>query len=99
MIDLKEYTLRYTCEAGVTYFGKRTCAGRAVLIHPETLEKRDISTYELRKKFKASKENKKASNKPEHSRPLSRSKKMHVGYRRDFNEYLNETEERFCTNF
>jgi hypothetical protein len=90
MIDLSKFNL--------TYFCKET--GREVKAYiPETGyltildngEVKKLTTFKARLLYKGSRENRRAKNKPRHTRPkISRI---------EFDKYLNESYEKICTNY
>jgi hypothetical protein len=86
MIDESKYYLKYKCkESGDEYRGRVILRSDMELINTRTMVTQRLTVDIVHKKFRASKENKMAKNKPNHARPRMITKKINS---REFREYL-----------
>ena len=86
MIDAKEYNLIYFCKTtGKQVSARRLGDGKMSVLNNGEVEM--FSAHTIKKKYKASKSNKRAWMKPVHARPGSLNK---LYYSKKFRDYLDE---------
>ena len=94
MIDVKDYLLTYTrISDGEKFKAKRIGVSHIAIL--ENGEVKIFSIYKCNQLYKGSKENRKSKNKPSSSRIILRTKYQAQA----FKKYLDESDEKICTNF
>lgn len=98
MIDLTDFNLKYICKTTKEVFAaKSTDRGGVVIV--ENGEKKTFTQWEARKRFKASKDNRKRGCKPAHALPFRAPKRVKIDSRKKYEEYLRESEEKLVSNY